>query len=115
MSEPEEEEEPGAASDAALEAVVEKISSEHGFDVRGYKRTSLYRRIRKRMGDARCATVEDYLVRLESQPDEYAHLVNTVLINVTEFFRDPQAWEYVQKECLAPLVRRKPPGQPVRA
>lgn len=113
MSEPEEETEGPLEGD--LERIVEKISTEHGFDVRGYKRTTLYRRIRKRMQDARCATPEDYQVRLETDAGEYAQLINTILINVTEFFRDPQAWEYVQKECLAPLVRRKPADEPIRA
>src|SRR5687768_7272747 len=86
-----------------LEPLVEKVSAEHGCDVRGYKRTTLYRRIKKRMSDAQCRTVDDYLLRLETDPHECPQLVNTVLINVTEFFRDPDAWEYVQHECLAPL------------
>jgi two-component system CheB/CheR fusion protein len=67
------------------------------------------------MSDARCATVEDYLVRLETDWYEYPQLVNTILINVTEFFRGPQAWEYFQKECLLPQVREKPGDQAVRA
>ncbi|HEU4754885.1 MAG TPA: hypothetical protein VFU47_17385, partial [Armatimonadota bacterium] len=53
MSETEEEQ----STAAELEPVVEKISTEHGFDVRGYKRTTLYRRIRKRMSDAHITSV----------------------------------------------------------
>jgi two-component system CheB/CheR fusion protein len=100
--------------DEPLELVIEKVSTEHGFDVRGYKRSTLYRRIRKRMQDAGCAAVDDYLVRLETDRHEYAHLVNTILINVTEFFRDPPAWEFLQEECLRPMLRRRPETEPLR-
>jgi two-component system CheB/CheR fusion protein len=103
------------AEDADLERIIEKISTEHGFDVRGYKRTTLYRRIRKRLADAGCTGADEYLVRLESDPQEHAQLVDTILINVTEFFRDPEAWEYFQRECLASLLRRRAEGEPMRA
>src|SRR5262245_55391202 len=100
--------------DAELERVIEKISTEHGFDVRGYKRSTLYRRLRRRMADVGCDSVEDYLLRLETNRHEYHQLINTILIKGTEFFRDPEAWEYLQTQCLAPLIRRKPPGEPIR-
>src|SRR5262245_33918606 len=103
------------AREQELERVIEKVSTEHGFDVRGYKRTTLYRRVRRRMADAGCPTVDDYLVRLESNRHEYSQLINTILINVTEFFRDPEAWTFLERECLPPLLRRKPAGEPVRA
>jgi len=111
----ESEEELSAGHSPELEPVVEKISTEYGFDVRGYKRTTLYRRLQKRMADAGCPTAEDYLVRLETDPREHGQLVNTLLINVTEFFRDPPAWEYLQRECLEPLLGAQPPEEPFRA
>ena len=106
---------PTVAEAEHLERVVERLSTEHGLDVRGYKRTTLYRRICKRMGDARYATVDDYLARLATDEREYAQLLNTILINVTEFFRDPDSWEYLQQVCLAPLIARKPADAPIRA
>jgi two-component system CheB/CheR fusion protein len=104
-----------APAQGELEPIVEKISEEHGFDIRGYKRTTLYRRIRKRMTDARCSSVREYLARLQTDPHEHAQLINTILINVTEFFRDPEAWEYLCRSCLPPLLKHKPAGEPVRA
>jgi two-component system CheB/CheR fusion protein len=112
MSEPEENEKPHR--DPELEHVIEKISTEHGFDVRGYKRSTLYRRIRKRISDAGAASPEEYLLRLETNQLEYAQLVNTILINVTEFFRDPEAWQFLQQECLPALIRRRGSGQAIR-
>jgi two-component system CheB/CheR fusion protein len=102
-------------TDPDLERIVERISQDHGFDVRGYKRTSLYRRIRKRMGDAGYASVEEYLACLEGDSKEFPRLIDTILINVTEFFRDPEAWEYLKEEVLRPLVTRLPQGGPIRA
>jgi two-component system, chemotaxis family, CheB/CheR fusion protein len=113
MSEPEAQADGGSGAD--LERVVEKVSTERSFDVRGYKRTTLYRRIRKRMLDARCPSVTDYLSRLDTDPHEYVQLVNTILINVTEFFRDPAAWEFVQHTCLVPLLQQTDTDEPVRA
>jgi two-component system CheB/CheR fusion protein len=39
---------------------------------------------------------EEYLDHLQTHPDEFVHLFNTILINVTSFFRDPEAWRYLQ-------------------
>jgi two-component system CheB/CheR fusion protein len=101
--------------DPDLEGVIDKVSIEHGFDVRGYRRSTLYRRIRKRMNDAGCATTEDYMVRLETDPQEYSQLINTILINVTKLFRDQDAWEYLQSHCLPQLLHNRTPGDPIRA
>ncbi len=101
--------------DPDLEQIVEKVSTEHGFDVRGYKRSTLYRRIRKRMLDAGCERATDYLARLESEPSEFGALFDTILINVTSFFRDPDAWDLLQGQCLAELAVRRESGEPIRA
>ena len=46
--------------------------------------------LRKRMHEAGAAGLQDYRDRLESSAEEFGHLFNTVLINVTSFFRDPE-------------------------
>ena len=97
-----------------LERIIEMIRTTHNFDVRGYKRSTLYRRIRKRIADSGVPGLEEYRARLEADRLEFTHLINTILINVTEFFRDPEAWQYVQEECLRPLIHRRGTGQPLR-
>src|SRR6516165_8393317 len=69
-----------------------------GFDFSGYKRNSLQRRIHKRMEAINIEQYEQYTDYLEVHPDEFAHLFNTILINVTDFFRDPAAWDYLKNE-----------------
>lgn len=102
------------APDAAMERIVERVSTVHDFDLRGYKRSTLYRRLRKRMLDTGCGSPEEYLRRLDGDPQEHAALVSTLLIHVTEFFRDPEAWEFLEHECLAPALHARPPREPVR-
>jgi two-component system, chemotaxis family, CheB/CheR fusion protein len=55
----------------------------------GTSRTSLMRRVKHRMDQAGYRTYEEYLDVLQASADEFAALFNTILINVTGFFRDP--------------------------
>src|SRR5947207_3613814 len=78
-------------------ALLGYLQTARGFDFHGYKPASLARRIRKRMdtvGVDDFALYQDYL---EVHPDEFASLFNTILINVTSFFRDPAAWDALRK------------------
>ena len=60
------------------------------------------------------ASYEEYLDHLELHPDEFALLFNTILINVTGFFRDPQAWEFLAQDVLPRLLEAIPDQAPVR-
>src|SRR3954454_13114590 len=104
----------GAERDPALETLLEFLKRSRGFDFTGYKRTSLERRLRRRIDSGGCQTFGDYLDYLEVHPDEYGQLFDTLLINVTEFFRDPPAWEHLREEVLPGLLAGKPPEEPVR-
>jgi two-component system CheB/CheR fusion protein len=103
-----------AADQAAFEALLEFLKRTRGFDFSGYKRTSLDRRLRRRMEAVKCAGYGDYLDYLEVHPEEYEQLFDTLLINVTEFFRDPAAWTDLREEVLPPLLGAKPDAEPVR-
>ena len=90
--------------DSGLEELLIFIRDARGFDFTGYKRSSLARRIRKRMHEAGIADYLDYRDRLESSAEEFGHLFNTILINVTSFFRDSETWTYLQREVMPDLV-----------
>jgi two-component system CheB/CheR fusion protein len=100
--------------DPAFGALLEFLKRTRGLDFTGYKRTSLERRFRRRMDAVGCASYRDYLDYLEVQPDEYVQLFEMLLINVTEFFRDPPAWEHLRENVLPELLERKEPDSPVR-
>jgi two-component system CheB/CheR fusion protein len=97
-----------------LEGLLEYLRDSRGFDFTGYKRATLERRIRKRMGEVSVDDYEDYVDYLEANPREFAELFNTILINVTGFFRDPDAWEYLQAEVLPELVEAVPVDEQIR-
>ena len=85
-----------------------------GFDFTGYKRTSLIRRVRHRMDAAGVETYEEYLDVLQARSDEFAALFNTILINVTAFFRDPPAWDVLKDEVIPALLAGRGPTDPIR-
>ena len=100
--------------DAGLAAVLEFVRDSRGFDFTGYKRSSIQRRVAKRMSEVDVETFEDYVDYLQLHADEYAQLFNTLLINVTGFMRDPQTWEYVATDVLPRLIESKSADSPIR-
>ena len=100
--------------DEQLNVLLDYLQRHRGFDFHGYKRTNLGRRIQKRMQMVKVHSFEDYVDYLEVHPEEFPQLFNTILINVTAFFRDPPAWEYLAQEALPQLVSSKNGDAPIR-
>jgi two-component system CheB/CheR fusion protein len=103
-----------ASANTELESLIAYIKRVRGFDFTGYKRSSLTRRIRKRMQEIGLDAFSDYLDYLEVHPREFVELFNTILINVTGFFRDPDTWDYVERTIAPLLIERKDSGEPIR-
>lgn len=101
-------------ADRSFNSLVLYLRNNRGFDFTGYKRGSLERRIHKRMEAAGVDDYLEYIDYLEVHPDEFTHLFNTILINVTDFFRDPEAWEYLAEEVIPDILSRKRNSEPVR-
>ncbi|MBP5976483.1 PAS domain-containing protein [Brasilonema sp. CT11] len=97
-----------------LENLLEYIKRNRGFDFSGYKRTTLSRRIQRRMQIISMENYTDYLDYLEVDPDEFVELFNTILINVTAFFREGQAWEYIASEIIPAILANKHLNKPIR-
>ena len=84
--------------DPSFERLLEYVRDTRGFDYTGYKRPSLIRRFEKRMDAVGARSFEEYQARLGEDGTEFAHLFNTILINVTGFFRDAEAWAFLRQE-----------------
>ncbi len=97
-----------------FENLLTYLRQSRGFDFTGYKRSTLMRRVHKRMQSLGIETFGDYLDYLEVDPEEFHHLFNTILINVTAFFRDISAWEYLAKEVLPKILTRKNNSDTIR-
>ena len=102
---PESAEPPGPADETGFEGLLEFLKENRGFDFTGYKRPSLMRRVRHRMQEVGVARFDDYQDVLTLHPDEFTALFNTILINVTSFFRDADAWEALAELHLPQLLR----------
>src|SRR5262245_30467465 len=74
-------------TDQNLEQLLEYLRDSRGFDFTGYKRSTLTRRIQKRMEQVHVDSFAAYLDHLQVDPDEFTALFNCILINVTSFFR----------------------------
>ena len=97
-----------------LEALLDYLKRARGFDFTGYKRASLTRRIDKRMLGVDVEGYADYVRYLEANPGEFAQLFDTVLINVTGFFRDEGPWAFLREELIPRILATKGPREPVR-
>ncbi len=98
-----------------FEALLGYIKRSRGFDFTGYKRSSLVRRVERRMQNINVETYDDYLDYLEVHPEEFSLLFNTVLINVTTFFRDALAWQCLTQEVIPQIVEaRSSADEPIR-
>jgi two-component system CheB/CheR fusion protein len=102
------------APDPDFEALLHYIQESRGVDFRGYKRTSLRRRITLRMEAVEVETFNAYRAHLEAQPSEFEDLLNTVLINVTSFFRDEEAWEVLKTQVIPALIANAADDRPIR-
>jgi two-component system, chemotaxis family, CheB/CheR fusion protein len=98
----------------SIERVIERIREARNFDFRNYKRATLQRRIERRLADRHCRGVDEYLDLLDRSPEEYDALISGMLIKVTSFFRDPEAWELLRKRVLPRLLAEKRPGDELR-
>jgi two-component system CheB/CheR fusion protein len=107
-------EERSVPSEEGLEPFLEHLKEARGFDFSGYKRATLARRIHKRMVDVGAGDYEAYVDYLEANPREFAELFNTILINVTGFFRDAEAWDYLAREIVPQLLEAVPEEEQIR-
>ena len=98
----------------ALEKIVILLRSSCGHDFSLYKKSTLYRRTKRRMELHQVDRIADYLRFLKDSPQEAALLFKELLIGVTGFFRDPREWERLLEEGLPWLLAERPSGGVIR-
>src|SRR4051812_16632496 len=102
------------SEDPQFDTLLQFLQQQRGFDFGGYKRPSLMRRVERRMQTAGVEGFDKYVDYLEVHPEEFEQLFNTILINVTSFFRDEVAWDYLKQEVIPQLLRAKGADEHVR-
>ncbi len=95
---------PEGAEGREFAALLDRIRERSGIDFSTYKTATIIRRLRGRMGATGYMSLGDYATHLETDPEEYARLISSLLIKVTEFFRDPKVFDHLRDETLPGLL-----------
>ena len=97
-----------------LKKILLFVKSATGVDFTHYKKTTIRRRIIRRMLLYKLDTLAEYIVYLKKHPTEAGILYNDLLINVTGFFRDTEAMDYLKTQVLPRIIQSKAATEPVR-
>jgi two-component system CheB/CheR fusion protein len=100
---------------SGIEKVCVLLRSQTGHDFSMYKRSTVYRRIERRMGLHQIDNIANYVRLLHESPQETQLLFNELLIGVTSFFRDPAVWELLRTKVLPEILAVHPVGRALRA
>ncbi|QGJ69747.1 Hypothetical protein PBC10988_14340 [Planctomycetales bacterium 10988] len=97
-----------------LIAILDYLKQQTNQEFHSYRSNTLLRRIRRRMGLHQLENFSDYLHYLRDNQEEVKSLRCDLLIGVTRFFRNPEAWELLQDKVIRPLVEQSSSSQPIR-
>ncbi|MBD3242619.1 MAG: hypothetical protein GF331_18660, partial [Chitinivibrionales bacterium] len=97
-----------------LEAILRFLRSRRGHDFSSYKRSTIERRVQRRMSVHGIVKAPDYLSFLHENSQEAQLLFQELLISVTSFFRDPEAFAVLQDKYLPPIIEQWPEDREFR-
>jgi two-component system CheB/CheR fusion protein len=100
---------------SALEKVFILLRTQTGHDFSPYKKSTIYRRVERRMDLHQIDKITTYVRFLRENPQEIELLSKELLIGVTSFFRDPPGWEQLKEEAIPALLEAHPKGGALRA
>jgi two-component system, chemotaxis family, CheB/CheR fusion protein len=93
-----------AGQSSKVEALLEKVREQNGLDFRSYKMPTIMRRLQRRLAATGSHDIEGYVEYLQEHPEEHQELVSSFMINVTEFFRDEELFEYLRNTLIPALI-----------
>ncbi|MBA3818040.1 MAG: PAS domain S-box protein, partial [Deltaproteobacteria bacterium] len=102
------------SDDPAMDAILRMLRDQYGIDFSLYKTTTIGRRIQRRADLARMPSLQAFVDLMLQEPAELSALYHDLLIGVTQFFRDPEAFAYLEREVIPSLLDRVPPDQELR-
>jgi two-component system CheB/CheR fusion protein len=102
------------AGESSLGRILDQLRMTTGVDFSNYKRNTLYRRISRRAVLHKFEGLKDYARYLPSNPGEVSALYQDILIGVTSFFRDPEAFEILKSKVFPTLTKHRSRHDPVR-
>jgi two-component system CheB/CheR fusion protein len=97
-----------------IQKIFSLIRSATGHDLSHYKQTTIRRRIERRMAINQVNKISDFVKYLQQTPLEVDILFKDMLIGVTNFFRDPEAFKILKEQVLPGLLKNKDPDSLIR-
>ena len=101
-------------SSEVIDQIFGILQTQEHYDFRVYRKPMVLRRIQRRMGIVGVDSLPAYLLFIQNRPDEATALFKDLLINVTAFFRDPEAYQFLEKEVLPALIATHDRDLPIR-
>ena len=101
-------------TDSALKKIFILLRSQTGHDFSQYKPSTIHRRIERRMAVHQIEAIDSYVKYLQQTPPEVEALFRDLLIGVTSFFRDPEAFTVLAAKVIPILFADKPAGAVIR-
>jgi two-component system, chemotaxis family, CheB/CheR fusion protein len=103
-----------AFKETPMESVLRLLRDQFGLDFSVYKTTTVSRRILRRTELLGSLDLAEYAERLRVDPDELGSLYHDLLIGVTRFFRDPEAFEFLEQHVIPEILDRVPESEEIR-
>jgi two-component system, chemotaxis family, CheB/CheR fusion protein len=105
---------PPPRAENALKKIFILLRAQTGHDFSQYKPSTLLRRIERRMAVHQLETMDEYVKYLQQTPKDVEALFRDMLIGVTNFFRDPEAFKVIEENAIPRLFAGKPAGSVIR-
>ena len=105
---------PVSKAENALKKIFVLLRAQTGHDFSQYKPSTINRRIERRMAVQQIETIDSYVKYLQQTPSEVESLFRDLLIGVTNFFRDPEAFKALEEQIIPKLFAGKPAGAVIR-
>ena len=105
---------PKIAQEGEFAELFAMLLDKYGIDFTNYKPTTVMRRIQRRMELSGAASESEFIARVANDSGELNRLYQDLLIGVTQFFRDEEAFDHLQRDVLRPLLERKGPQEEFR-
>jgi two-component system CheB/CheR fusion protein len=105
---------PEARDEAPMDTVLRLLREHLGLDFSLYKTSTVSRRVLRRVELIGASDLAVYVERLKKDPEELSALYRDLLIGVTQFFRDPEAFAYLETKVIPDLLKRVPENEEIR-
>lgn len=101
-------------NESILTKILGIIKNKSGIDFTFYKQNTIIRRLERRISINQINNIEDYISLLLKSEDEAAILSRDLLINVTKFFRDSEAFDLLKEKVIPEIIKNKKPADQIR-